>query len=160
MNMSILIRIVLSIGSVLLLNQVSFAEAGQHSPIGYWKTIDDVSGEPKSIVKITYSEAGTLSGSVVKLFKEPHKVCEACEGEEHNKPIVGMVIMKQLVPSKDNSSEWANGQILDPKNGKIYNCLIKLTEDGQKLKVRGYIGFPLFGRSQTWEKVEAQREIE
>jgi uncharacterized protein (DUF2147 family) len=145
---------------VLLLNQVSFAGVEQHSPIGYWKTIDDVSGEPKSIIKITYSEAGILSGSVVKLFKDPHKVCDACEGDERNKPIVGMVIMKQLVPSKEHSSEWVNGQILDPKNGKIYNCHIKLSEDGQKLKVRGYIGLPLFGRSQTWEKVESQPAIE
>lgn len=123
------------------------------SPTGLWKTIDDISGEPKSIVSITALKNHQLMGKVVKLFKDPGRLCTKCEGENHNKPIVGLVVMQGLKPAKENNL-WEEGQILDPKTGKIYNCTIRLVEDGTKLQVRGYIGLPLFGRSQTWERVQ------
>lgn len=122
------------------------------SPVGLWKTIDDVSGQPKSIVKISESSDHELNGKVIKLFKDPSRLCTACEGENHNKPIVGLTVMHGLKPSKE-SGLWQDGQILDPKSGKIYHCTARLLEGGNRLQVRGYIGLPLFGRSQTWERV-------
>lgn len=125
------------------------------SPVGYWKTIDDVTGRPKSIVQIWKTENDVLVGKVVKLFPKEGQVatrlCVACEGQKHNQPIVGMVILSGL---KSNRSQWGNGQILDPENGKTYSCSLRMAENGKKLNVHGYIGIPLLGRSQMWERVD------
>ena len=142
----------------LLLSSLSFisvAHAAEmnNSPLGYWKTIDDVTGEPKSVVAIYEAADHTLVGKVLKLFQDPDRLCTACEGELKNKPIVGMVVMLNLKRSQERSPEWKGGSILDPKNGKSYECYVKLTDGGQKLNVRGFIGLPLFGRSQTWERL-------
>lgn len=118
---------------------------------GKWKTIDDETGNAKAIVEI-YEESGKIYGKVVDILEEENKkrVCSNCSGEDKDKPILGMTIIKGL--SKEGS-EYANGKILDPKNGKLYRCFIKLeTED--KLKVRGYIGISLFGRTQYWYRVK------
>jgi uncharacterized protein (DUF2147 family) len=124
------------------------------TPIGLWKTIDDVTGQTKSIVQISAEHSGKLSGTVVRVFKDPDKRCIKCEGAKHNQLILGMEVMYGFVPSKDNKGEWVDGTILDPKNGKTYHSSIRLIEKGHKLVVRGFIGLPLFGRSQTWERVE------
>jgi uncharacterized protein (DUF2147 family) len=114
------------------------------SPIGVWKTIDDETGEAKSLVKI-YERDGKLYGKIIKLFKNPDATCDACEGEDYGAPIKGMVIMWSLEQDDD---EWSGGKIFDPKKGKTYNCKIWL-DDGE-LKVRGYAG-PFF-RTQTWHR--------
>lgn len=114
------------------------------SPVGYWKTIDDEDGEAKSIVKI-YEVDGKIYAKVDRLLKEPGKLCEACEGEDHMKPIEGMVVMWGLTKDDD---VWSGGKIFDPKKGKTYRAKIWLEADGKQLKVRGYLG-PFF-RTQTW----------
>lgn len=128
-----------------------------HTPAGYWKTIDDVTEQPKSILKIGQADNGSLFGQVVKIFPRPgydqNEVCTACSGERHNKRIVGMEVMSGLKQNTDDSLEWNGGEILDPLNGKTYKCIVQLFDNGQKLRVRGYIGVPLFGRSQTWLRV-------
>ncbi len=124
------------------------------SPIGYWKTMDDITGKPKSIIQVWKNQDQNLMGKIVKIFPDTadqKKLCSACKGEQHNQPIVGMVIISGL---KSGETQWGNGRILDPENGKLYNCTVRLTENGEKLNVHGYIGFPLFGRSQTWERVD------
>ncbi len=131
------------------------ASASIDSPIGYWKTIDDLTGKPKSIVQVWKNHDQVLTGKVIKVFSSnnlaSHKTCTACRGDKHNQPIVGMVIMSGL---KSTKSQWANGHILDPDNGKTYKCTARLSENGKKLNVHGYVGLPLFGRSQTWERVD------
>jgi uncharacterized protein (DUF2147 family) len=135
---------------------ISFMSA--ESPIGYWKTIDDVTGKPKSILKIEQAQNGTLYGQVVKIFPQPGhnqpELCTACQGSRHNQPILGMKIMEGLKQNNGDLLEWKDGEILDPHNGKTYHCFIKVIDQGQKLKVRGYIGIALLGRSQTWLKVD------
>jgi uncharacterized protein (DUF2147 family) len=125
------------------------------SPVGYWKTIDDITGKPKSIVKVWRNPDQMLMAKVIKIFpsnnSNQNKLCTACEGDKHNQPIVGMVIMSGL---KSTENQWANGHILDPENGKTYKCSARLTEHGKKMNVHGYVGLPLFGRSQTWERVD------
>lgn len=113
-------------------------------PIGYWKTIDDEDGEAKSIVKI-YEVDGKIYGRVDRLLKEPGALCSACEGEDHNKPIEGMVVMWGLTQDDD---VWSGGKIFDPKKGKTYRAKIWMQNGGKELKVRGYLG-PFF-RTQTW----------
>ncbi|HEY4146484.1 DUF2147 domain-containing protein [Pinirhizobacter sp.] len=123
------------------------------SPVGTWKTIDDKTGEAKALVQITET-SGKLEGKILKVIKSddgPNPVCKACDGERKDKPVEGMTILWGL--SKDGD-EWNGGQILDPKNGKIYKAKMSLDDGGRKLNVRGYIGFSLMGRSQVWQRQE------
>lgn len=124
------------------------------SPVGYWKTIDDVTGKPKSIIEIYETSDHTLNGRVLRIYPSPGKdqneVCDACKGENHNRRIDGMVVLTGMTQDKD---EWGNGEILDPKNGKTYHCKMHVIDGGAKLSVRGYIGFSLLGRTQTWLRV-------
>lgn len=128
---------------MLLIFQVSFSQ----SILGKWKTIDDETGKEKGIVEI-YEHKGKVYGKIIEIFEQSkkHLKCEKCEGEDHNKPILGLNIIKGL---KKDGDVYDGGKIVDPKNGKSYHC--KITLDGKdKLTVRGYIGISLFGRSQTW----------
>lgn len=125
------------------------------SPIGKWKTIDDVTGRVKSIVKIQGSPSN-LSGTIVKLFPGAMTVCTDCPGNLKGKPILGMTVMHDLKQNPRNPDEWTDGTIMDPKTGKTYRCTITVSPDGNQLNVRGYLGISLFGRSQTWIKVSGK----
>jgi uncharacterized protein (DUF2147 family) len=123
------------------------------SPMGYWKTIDDVTGRPKAIIKISGS-ANYLSGTVVKLLPGAQKLCSPdCPGNLKNRPILGMTVMYGLKQSSSNPNEWSGGTIFDPKTGKQYRCMLTVSADGNSMEVRGYIGISLLGRSQTWYRV-------
>lgn len=144
---------------VLAINIIAHASTRESTidvPTGYWKTIDDVTGKPKSIIYISKAENNILTGKVIKIFPKQGnaetKLCTACAGEKHNQPIVGMVILSGL---KADQNRWDQGHILDPENGKTYRCSVRVTENGKKLNVHGYIGIPLLGRSQLWERVDA-----
>lgn len=136
----------------LLVSGSAFADSA--TPIGRWTTIDDETKKPKSIVAI-YEENGKLFGKIEKLFRGPDEdqnpVCDKCEGDQKDKPIVGMVILRNL---KKDGDEWTGGSITDPANGKTYKAKIAVEEGGKKLKVRGFIGFSLIGRTQYWVKAE------
>ncbi|OGI66051.1 MAG: hypothetical protein A2W18_07960 [Candidatus Muproteobacteria bacterium RBG_16_60_9] len=127
--------------------------AAEATPIGVWKTVDDDTGEPKSLVRIV-DVNGELRGTIEKVFsppaKKPDPICEKCEGERKDKPVVGMNIMSGLKKSGD--LEWSGGEILDPANGKTYRCKVTVIEDGKKLEMRGYVAF--FYRTQTWLREE------
>src|SRR5690606_10459781 len=117
---------------------------------GKWKTIDDETGEAKSIVEI-YKQNEKVYGKGIEIL-EPKKrnlTCVNCTGSDKDKPIVGLVIIKGLEKDGD---EYNDGTITDPNNGKVYKCYIEL-DGANKLNVRGYIGFSLLGRTQTWERV-------
>lgn len=126
----------------------SFVNA-QNGIVGKWKTIDDTTGEARSIVEI-YQKGDKIYGKIDRIIKESDRgqLCKECEGEDYNKPIEGMIIIKGL--TKDGN-EYEDGTILDPENGKVYRCKIWLEEnDPNTLNVRGYIAF-LF-RTQQWVK--------
>jgi uncharacterized protein (DUF2147 family) len=116
---------------------------------GKWKTIDDETGKAKSIVEI-YIENGKAYGKIIKLFRNPSQeqnpICDKCTDNRKNQKVIGMTIISAMEKDGD---EWEDGEILDPNNGKIYNCKLWV-EDG-KLQVRGYVAF--FYRTQTWLKV-------
>lgn len=120
------------------------------SPVGLWKTVDDETGKPKALVRIT-EQNGALEGKIEKLFREPNEdqnpKCVACTDSRKNQPIVGMTIVSGL---KKDGNEYTGGEILDPAKGKTYKSKATLKDNGSKLEVRGYIGAPMFGRSQTW----------
>lgn len=128
------------------------------SPAGLWKNVDDVSGKPRALIRITELN-GTLQGKIEKVFpaptEDPNPKCEKCEGANKNVPIVGLVILSGLVKEGE---EYGGGQILDPDNGKLYSSKVRLTDNGKKLSVRGYIGVPILGRSQTWVRQEEGKQ--
>lgn len=154
-----LVAIVCTLFLSTVIGAAVHAASTETSPIGYWKTIDDVTGKPKSILKIAQSD-GKLYGQVIKIFPRPgqdqNERCTACKGDKHNQKIVGMVVMTGLMQDKSDSTLWSGGHILDPLNGKTYRCYIQATDNAQRLNVRGYIGVSLFGRSQTWQRVTDQ----
>ncbi|WP_244846588.1 DUF2147 domain-containing protein [Caballeronia sp. SL2Y3] len=126
----------------------AFAQAS--SPAGTWQTIDDATGKPKAIIQIIDDGNGQLSGKVVRgigEFDHPDRRCTACTDDRKDQLVKGMTIITGM---KQNGDTWEGGQILDPENGKLYKCKMKLEDGGQKLVVRGYIGVSLLGRSQTW----------
>lgn len=118
------------------------------TPVGRWKTIDDETGQPKSIIAI-WEYNGKLYGKIEDLINpdSPNPLCDKCEGELHNKPIIGMTMMGNL--SRDGD-KWSDGWILDPKKGTTYRCQIWL-EGPNQLKVRGFVAF--FYRTQTWYRM-------
>ncbi len=129
----------------------------QHDEItGYWKTIDDETGQPKSVVKI-YLKDGKLYGDIVKLFRKPGEdpdpICDKCDEDDprYNKKILGMTIINGLKYEEDDN-EWDDGEILDPKKGKTYDC--KLWVENGKLQVRGYVLF--FHRTQEWLRYDGE----
>lgn len=133
----------------MLFFAVSFNSYGQ-TIFGKWKTYDEDTGKDKSIVEI-FSKDGKAYAKVLRVLEKGKEdnVCENCSGSKKNQPIKGMQIIDGL--SKDGD-EWNDGKILDPKTGKEYKCYI-LLEDANKLKVRGYLGFALVGRTQYWTRM-------
>lgn len=123
------------------------------SPVGLWKTIDDDTGKPKALIRITENN-GELRGKIEKLFLdigEKNPKCDKCEGAQKDQPIIGMTILSGM---KQEGTEYGDGQILDPANGKVYKSKMSLADNGKKLNVRGYIGMPMLGRTQTWLREE------
>lgn len=121
------------------------------SVLGKWKTIDDETGEAKSVVEI-YEENGKVYGKVIMIFDKTkeNELCKKCDGDKKDKPIKGMVILEG---AKKEGSSWEGGRILDPTKGKVYKCTLSL-ENKDKLKLRGYVGISLLGRTQYWERVK------
>lgn len=134
--------IFLAIGHVALCQDVK----------GKWKTIDDETNEPKSIVEL-FERDGKVYGRIVKLFRKPGEdqdpVCDECDKDDprYNKKIIGMEILQSMTP---RDGEYEGGEILDPNNGKVYKC--RIWTEGNDLKVRGYWG--PFYRTQTWLKAQ------
>ena len=123
------------------------------SPVGLWKTIDDHTGKPEALIRITENN-GELRGKIEKLFLdigEKNPKCDKCEGAQKDQPIIGMTILSGM---KQEGTEYGDGQILDPANGKVYKSKMSLADNGKKLNVRGYIGMPMLGRTQTWLREE------
>jgi uncharacterized protein (DUF2147 family) len=140
---------------VWLLALLAGSAMAQATPSGLWKTIDDETKAEKSFVRISES-GGVYTGKVEKLV-DPSKQdakCSDCSDERKDKPIVGMTILRDIKPDPDDRGSWVGGDILDPNNGKVYKVRLKLADAGKKLDVRGYIGTPLLGRTQTWLRVE------
>ena len=122
----------------------------QKAIIGKWKTIDDNTNEAKSIVEI-YKSGNEYFGKITTILNDADKdkTCVKCKGNDKNKPIEGLVIIKKLTK---NGTIYSDGTITDPENGKTYTCKIWLDEkNGNVLNVRGYIAF--FYRTQQWKRI-------
>ena len=139
--------------SVLLLAAIppmACFSADATSPIGVWKTFDDKTGKARAIVRI-YEQNGKLFGRIEQSFTPggEHRLCVPCADERKDQPIIGLVIIRNM---KQDGNEYNGGDILDPDSGSIYRCKMHVEQGGSRLALRGYIGFSLLGRSQTWER--------
>lgn len=122
------------------------------SPAGYWTTIDDDGKTPTGIIKIEERDH-KLVGTLVSLINPdtPNPTCDKCDGSKRGKPVLGMQIIWGL---EADGEEWSGGYILDPKNGKEYRCYLEVEDGGAVLKVRGYVGISLLGRTQHWKRAK------
>lgn len=129
------------------------ALAADNSPVGYWKTIDDKTGQVLSIVHI-YPANNGLDGKIVQIMpvlgQKKTDICTKCKGEMANKPMMGLRVISGMQQTSDNT--WSRGRVLDPKSGNIYQGNMALENGGQALKLKGYVGLPMFGRSETWTR--------
>ena len=128
----------------------------QATPAGLWKTIDDETKKEKSLIRITEA-GGVFTGKLEKLLDpsaKPDAVCDLCTDDRKDKPVVGMTLIKGVKQSDSDKGRWDGGEILDPNNGKTYKVRLTPGEGGKTLAVRGYIGAPMLGRTQTWVRVE------
>ena len=127
----------------------------QMTPVGSWHTIDDKTGEIKSLVVITES-SGVLSGHVDKLLRkdaDQKAVCDKCTDDRKDKPVLGLEIIR-AAKKAEGKDVWEGGNIVDPDNGTVYKLKLTPVDGGKKLEVRGFIGFALLGRTQTWVRVQ------
>lgn len=130
---------------VVLLILMSLPLSAQ-SILGKWKTVDDKTGEVKSVVEI-YKENGKVFGKIIDILnsKKRDALCKKCEDDDYNQPILGLKIIKNMVKS---GSAYKKGTITNPEDGKVYDCRLQLDDDPNRLQVRGYIAF--FYKTQYW----------
>jgi uncharacterized protein (DUF2147 family) len=144
-----------SILTALALVAFAGTALAQATPVGLWKTIDDDGKTEKSLVRITET-GGVFSGKIEKVMDpaKANSVCEKCSDERKGQPVVGLTIIRNIKQNADDKGLWDGGDILDPNKGEIYKARLKPIDGGKKMEMRGYIGAPLFGRTQTWIRVE------
>jgi uncharacterized protein (DUF2147 family) len=126
----------------------------QASPAGLWKSIDDKTGKERSLIRISES-GGIYTGKIEKRLDEdakPTDVCDKCTDDRKDKPILGLVLIRNVKASASDKEVFDGGDITDPESGKVYKVRLKPLEAGKKLEVRGYVG--PFYRNQTWLRVE------
>ena len=123
------------------------------SPVGLWKNIDDESKKPKALIRVSEKD-GVISGRIEKILTEKtDAVCDKCTDSRKDKPVQGMTIVEGIRRNAEQADLFDGGHILDPNNGKVYRSQMKLLEGGRKLELRGFVGTPLFGRSQVWRRI-------
>jgi len=129
--------------------------AGEPSAVGLWEQVDDKTGRAESWFRIT-EKNGIYTGQIVKMFPKPGDerkgewLCTECEGAERNAPVLGLQLIKNM---QRKGLNYDNGTIMDPRDGQVYRALMRLSSDGKQLEVRGFLGFALLGRSQTWNRL-------
>jgi uncharacterized protein (DUF2147 family) len=131
-----------------------------NSPVGYWNQIDDATKKVHSIIRITKAKNGTLQGKIMGGFKlngkMPKVYCTGCPKPFTNKHMLDITLLWGFKYDPQNH-KWEGGRILDPDGGSVYRCTMALFNGGKSLKVRGYIGISLFGRTQVWQRIPPSR---
>ena len=134
------------------LGQLTFAQ----DITGIWQSIDDVTGAPKGQVEITQEADGTYTGKITKITPRtgytPKEFCTGCPAPYTNKPIIGLDVVTGL--KSTDGLNYTSGRILDPNTGKLYSLKAKLSLNGKRLHLRGYLGVSALGRNQIWIRAE------
>ena len=145
-------KIALALG---LIGFAAFANAADPLHGTTWKTVDDKTQKAKAIVKFTEQKNGTLTASIQQILTPGEEnACSKCEGPYNGKSLKGLTIVHGLKNEKAKGKEsYVGGTILDPNSGKQYKLKGELTQGGQKLELRGFMGVSVLGRNQTWLRV-------
>lgn len=129
------------------------AAAAEPSPVGLWR-YNTAAGTPRAYVRI-HAAGEVYEGIVERVFPGPDetedKVCSLCTDTRHNQRILGMKILEGVRKQHD---VYGGGTVLDPDNGKVYRVKLTPSADGRTMELRGYIGIPLFGRTEQWTRIE------
>ena len=131
----------------------SAAVPGWSTPAGLWAPIDRATGKPLGLIAI-FEDHGLYYGRIEPAT--PHDArstdrCTECTGRRHNAPMNGLLLMRHL---RYQNGHYVGGDILDPRNGHVFGCELRLIDGGRKLVMRGYLGIPLFGHSQVWQRMQ------
>ncbi len=123
---------------------------------GLWQEYDDQTGKVEALIRIERAADNSYDGKIEKLVPEvagnAARVCSNCKGSLHNQPLLGLRILSGM-KQKDRLN-FEGGEIVDPDDGKVYQCHIRLSEDGKTIEVTGYIGAKWLGQSETWRRAE------
>jgi uncharacterized protein (DUF2147 family) len=142
-----------SIAFAITFAATSMGCAATHSALGLWQTFDHKLNVPSSVIKIWESN-GKYFGKIAKIYPvngaKKTDLCVKCKGKQYNQPMMGLLILRDMVAKGD---EFVGGTILDPRDGKEYRCKFKLSHKGEYLDVRGYIGFSFFGKTDVWKRI-------
>ena len=139
----------------MVLGLSALSAMAQMSPVGLWKTIDDKDGSAKSEIRIIET-AGVVTGKIEKILDpkaKPDEKCVQCGDDRKDQPMLGLEIIRG-VKKVDGKDLWEGGTIIEPSTGKVYKMKMTPIEGGAKLEMRGFIGFSLLGRTQTWIRVQ------
>ncbi len=123
-----------------------------NTPVGLWSPIDSATGKPVGLIAI-YEDHGLYYGRIEPFSPRDNRAarCTECTGSRHDQPMIGLVLMRHL---RYHNGRYVGGDILDPRNGHVFDCELRLIDGGRKLVVRGYLGIPLLGRSLTWQRMQ------
>jgi uncharacterized protein (DUF2147 family) len=140
-------------GAMVLPLARAAAETAKPPLTGFWQAYFD-DGNPSGWFYFA-EKNGAYEGRLVKMFKKEGETalvqtCSACTGDKKNKPMLGLVIVYNL---KRHGDKYDGGSILDPRDGNVYNAEAEVTPDGRTLLLRGYLGFELFGQTQSWTRL-------
>jgi len=139
---------------VALVLAISGASAfAEPTAVGLWQAVDEETGQPTGWFLIR-DVGGVYDGIIAKMFlkpgQNPNVVCSQCRDDRHNKPWLGLDIIRGM---RREGLGYQNGTILDPRDGNVYNAMMTLSPDGQTLVVRGYLGISLLGKNQYWTRL-------
>lgn len=138
----------------LVLPGMASAQSPDLSPDGYFVTVDDGTGAPRGLVELKTSPGGELEGFLRGTFvagEDMSRTCVTCRDELLDQPLYGLRIVYGLEPKSDRR-KWKSGRVVDPESGDTYKARVEYSDDFREVELRGYIGTPLLGRSQTWRR--------
>jgi uncharacterized protein (DUF2147 family) len=146
----ILLGVLMDVTITIVTIETKSVRAAELTAAGLWEQVDEKTGKAESWFRIA-ERNGLYEGTIVKIFGEDSNwTCDKCEGADRGKPVLGLTLIKGM---HRNGNNYEDGSIMDPRDGTVYRALMRLSPDGQKLEMRGYVGFSLLGRSQIWNRL-------